>query len=297
MGEYTAIAEGQYGALSREQARGCGLTDGQVDRLVKAGRLCVLFPSVYGVAGSPRTRRQRAMAACLWLGEDAGVSHITAGSLLRLDSCRTVELHLSVLRAVRCRSGEGVIVHRVLSLPRSDLVVVDGIPCTSATRTLLDIAAMVDDETLEVAFESARRMGLTSVSALERRMLELGTRAGVRGLRRLLAHQRDGDPALQFRLEVKTARLLRQSALPVPDRQYAVGAYRIDFAFPHVRVGVECEGFEYHGSRLAWKRDKRRAAWLERQGWRLLYVTWSDVVDRPGEVIERIALALGLRAA
>jgi very-short-patch-repair endonuclease len=56
-------------------------------------------------------------------------------------------------------------------------------------------------------------------------------------------------------------------------------------------IGVECEGFEYHGSRLAWKRDKARTAWLEAQGWRLIFVTWDDVTRFPDRTVQRIEIA------
>ena len=62
-------------------------------------------------------------------------------------------------------------------------------------------------------------------------------------------------------------------------------------------VGVECEGFDYHGGRLVWKRDKRRTAWIEAQGWRLVVVTWDDVTQRPDETTFRIKLALGIPCA
>ena len=55
---------------------------------------------------------------------------------------------------------------------------------------------------------------------------------------------------------------------------------------------VECEGYEVHGNRLAWKRDKRRTAALEELGWRLMFVTWDDVVRHPEQTVERIRLAL-----
>ena len=96
---------------------------------------------------------------------------------------------------------------------------------------------------------------------------------------------------------MKAARLLRSSALPVPVRQYRVGRFRIDFAYPDVRVGDECDGFEHHGNRLAWKRDKRRTAGLEARGWRLVFVAWDDVVGNPNETLDRIAIALADRAA
>jgi very-short-patch-repair endonuclease len=185
-------------------------------------------------------------------------------------------------------------IHRVNSLTLADRTTVDGLPCTSATRTIIECAALLDPEALEVAFESARRMGLTSPRALAQRAESVCCRGrpGSREIRALLAHQRDRDPALQYRLEVKVARLLRTSALPRPTRQFPLGRFRIDFAFVPKRVGIECEGFEYHGNRLTWKRDKRRTAWIEAQGWRLLFVTWDDVTKRPDQTIERIAFAL-----
>ena len=231
------------------------------------------------------------MAATLWLGDDSAVSHLTSGTLLRLDSCKTTELDLSVLRDVR-RRVDGVRIHRVAQLPRIDRVSVDGIPCTSATRTLLDVASVLEEEALEVAFESARRMGLTSPSFLAKRAGDLGTRPGATAIKQLLGHQQPGERSLQYRLEVKMARLLRASALPVFERQFPLGTFRLDFARPELRLGVECEGFEYHGSRLQWKQDKKRTAWIEAQGWRLLFVSWDDVTLEPQQTLDRVALAL-----
>jgi very-short-patch-repair endonuclease len=181
-------------------------------------------------------------------------------------------------------------VHSVRRLDRTERVVVDSIPCTTATRTLIDCAGAMDNEVLDVAFEPARRMGLTSVSALERGITQ--GRCGGTATRRLLAHQRPGERSLQYRLEVKMARLLRGSALPRPARQHRVGRYRIDFAYTRIWVGVECEGYEYHGGRLAWKRDKARTAWLEEQGWRLIFVTWDDVTKKPEQTLQRISGAI-----
>jgi very-short-patch-repair endonuclease len=240
------------------------------------------------------------MAATLWLGDESAISHLTGATLLRLDGCRTTELHASVPRSVRRRAPQpDICIHRVSSLPRSDRVLVDGIPCTSATRTILDCGRVLGSEALEVAFESARRMGLSSVAALHQRAAELGTggRRGSKSLNDLLKNTRPDDPAAQFRLEVKMARLLRESPLPRPVRQHEVGRFHIDFAYPLVRLGIECEGFEYHGDRLSWKRDKRRAAWLEAQGWRIMFVTWDDVTKEPRQTLDRIAIALGSAAA
>jgi very-short-patch-repair endonuclease len=292
-----AKAEVQYGAVSRKQCRTMGMTIGAIDRCVVSGRFEVLFPGVYRMTGSPRTARQRAQAALLWLGDQAALSELTAATILRLDGCRAKGLDLMVPRGVRKRTPD-LVPRRTLWLPRQHVVTVDGLRCTSASRTLVDIAPLLDEEALEVAFESARRMGLTSPRALELAATPVidGGGRGAQKLRKLLEHQQPGGRPLQYKLEVKMARLLRPSGLPRPERQLPVGPYRIDFAFGWLRHGVECEGFDYHGSRLAWKRDKRRTSFIEAQGWSLTFVSWDDVTLRPDETLHRVALALA-RAA
>jgi very-short-patch-repair endonuclease len=293
---FLALMESQYGAGSRAQALECGMTTAMIDRRIAAGRYELLFPGVYRAAGSTRVDRQRALAATLWLGEDALVSHETAAMLLQLERLRTRQLHVSVPRTIRRRQRSNSIrLHRSLTLDRRDRTIVDGIPCTSATRTLLDCASRTDEESLEIAFEHARRMGLTSPRALAQRAADISGsgRAGSSAIRRLLSHQLTGARALESTLEVKAERLIRTSTLPVPARQHSVGRYRLDFAWVPLRRALECEGFEAHGNRLQWKRDRRRTARLERLGWRLMFVTWEDVTRHPAETLDRIALLLG----
>ena len=57
-------------------------------------------------------------------------------------------------------------------------------------------------------------------------------------------------------------------------------------------LALECDGFEWHGDRLAWKRDRRRVAFLEARGWRLIHVTWEDVTHHPVETIQRLGVSL-----
>jgi len=117
-------------------------------------------------------------------------------------------------------------------------------------------------------------------------------RPGSAHVRRLVAAQDPRSRAMESRLEVRLARLLRKSSLPAPERQYRVGRFRLDFAWPSLRVACECDGFEHHGARLAWRRDRRRLAAIEGAGWRILHVTWADVTHEPGLTLDRLTLAL-----
>ncbi len=131
-------------------------------------------------------------------------------------------------------------------------------------------------------------MGLTSVRAVEKALVK--GRAGTGQMRQLLTAV-EARPK-ESRLEVKTARLIRASNLPKPVTQLRVGAYRVDFAWQRLWAICECDGFEWHGNRLQWKRDRRRVAEIEAQGWRIVHVTWDDVTKHPVETLDRLALAL-----
>jgi very-short-patch-repair endonuclease len=292
-----AIAEAQFGVFARQQAADVGLSEYALTRRVIAGRWEALFPGVYRFPGTTRTGRQNAMAAVLWGGSSSAISHTTAARLLRVSSTPVDKLHLTVPTKAGLRSTE-LVLHHSSTLKAIDLVQVDGIRCTSAARTLIDCAASLGDEALEDAFEQARRMGLTSIAALTRRAEELCGRGrpGSARVRRLLTAQVPTDRALESRLEVKLARLLRKSALPAPERQYPVGRFRLDFAWPSLHIGCECDGFEHHGSRLAWKRDRGRLAAIEAAGWRIVHVTWADVTGEPDQTLDRLALALSAAA-
>ena len=97
---------------------------------------------------------------------------------------------------------------------------------------------------------------------------------------------------MESRLEVRAARLLRRHRVKPEARQHAVERFRIDFAWPSRMLGVECDGFEWHGNRLSWKRDRRRIARLETLGWRIVHVTWADVSEHGDETIGRVREAL-----
>ena len=289
MNDELRVAETQYGLLTRRQLRNAGLSEHQIQRRITDQRIERVFPSVYRVVGSVRTWEQRALAACLWLGRNALISHTSAGGLLRLDPIRCDDLHATVPAGER-RGRFGDVLLHASSIPKHERRIVNGVPCTSAARTLLDCAAYLDEEALESALDSARRLGLATVATVRRALVQGGRRPGVLALRRVL-DVAEARPS-ESRLEVKLARLLRGSKLPPSVPQVVVGKYRIDRAWPAKRVGVEADGFQHHGRHLQWKRDRRRVAAIEAQGWRLVHVTWDDVTREPAQTLDRIAQAV-----
>lgn len=61
---------------------------------------------------------------------------------------------------------EGVVVHRVPELHPDDRDVVDGIPVTSVSRTLIDLGEVMDEHELRECFLRAREKGMLDPAKL-----------------------------------------------------------------------------------------------------------------------------------
>ncbi|MGI8632042.1 MAG: hypothetical protein ACR2NA_05770 [Solirubrobacterales bacterium] len=61
----------------------------------------------------------------------------------------------------------GVLVHRVPHLDPADVTVVDGIPVTTVSRTLIDLAEVAGEQELREVFATAEARGLLDLRELE----------------------------------------------------------------------------------------------------------------------------------
>ncbi|MDQ4064839.1 MAG: DUF559 domain-containing protein, partial [Actinomycetota bacterium] len=230
---------------------------------------------------------QQLFGAILWAGEGSAASHRSAAALWQLDGFEEglVEITTSTSR----RTPSGVIAHRS-ELRARDVTRVSDIPVTSPTRTVLDLPSVADEEAVETALDCALRRGLTSIEYLRRKHTERSA-PGRRGARTIsyLLHQRAADTrVLESALETRFLRLLRKEGLPIPQAGYPVGPYRLDFAYPGLRLGIELDGYAFHSARALWTRDLARQNHLVRLGWTLLRFTWEDVTRRPRAVVDEV---------
>lgn len=61
--------------------------------------------------------------------------------------------------------------------------------------------------------------------------------------------------------------------------QHQVGKYRIDFAIPQKKFGIEVDGLAYHNGQDSFIADRRRQRDLEAQGWRIIRFAAKEVMD------------------
>jgi very-short-patch-repair endonuclease len=88
------------------------------------------------------------------------------------------------------------------------------------------------------------------------------------------------------------ARLLVEYRLPVPKAEVDWGPqrrYRLDFAYPLIRLAIEVDGWSAHFTPEQQRWDRRRANSLSRAGWTVLHYDWWEVTYEPERVAKEIA--------
>lgn len=74
-------------------------------------------------------------------------------------------------------------------------------------------------------------------------------------------------------------------ALPSGGKAY------LDFAWPDLRLALEADSYRHHAGRLAWSRDRIRNRQLLSIGWRMVPITWEDMVEAPDELVDMLRQA------
>lgn len=250
---------------------------------MSSGRWRRAARGVYLVEGSPPTWRQRAWVAQLANCPESVLSHLTSGAACDLTTPSLLP-HVTAPRGSATRSGVAV-VHRGAVAP-IDRATVDGLRITTVSRTLVDLASVLDGPSLGEVVDAALCRKLTAPAAV----LAAADRVG--GGRRGLAHLRSTLQVWTEAIEpgsvaeVRLLRLLRELGLTGLVTQHEVhdraGRFvaRLDVASPAHRRGFEYDGVQFHGPR-AWARDERRFQILRDAGWVVHDVSKLDLL--PGE--------------
>ncbi|MFJ8955146.1 LacI family DNA-binding transcriptional regulator [Streptomyces sp. NPDC102381] len=281
-------APAQWGLVTNAQAKQCGVQGVQLLRLERAGSLRSVEHGVYLLTEAPTPEHLRIKVAWLRLEPGASpvqrrdtpasgvVSHRSACELLGLGGRDLppgpVELTLPVRRTTR---DKGVRLHR-LPLGAKDVTVRDGLPVTTAGRTVVDLlrAGAEADHVGRVRAEAVDQ-GLAEVEELAARMVPFlskcgppGTECGEDLLRSLYEHGArrwpftPGRPAQGDTVEPKRA-TVREVARSAGVSHQTVSRYlRGDDGMKPLtreRIGQAAAALNYRPSAAAWSMRTRRS--------------------------------------
>lgn len=280
------------GVIGLEEARRLGVSARALRQQVTAGRLHHPARGVFVDAAAARNPRTALRIAMFLAGEGTVVSHRSAAWLWDLVDQPPGRPTITVT-ATRSVRVPGVIVHRTDRLPPQRRHA--GFLVTEPDRTIVDVAARGTDALIDSLVDRALSRGLVTVAALDHATQPGGHRRGVGSLRRRLSargHLAVPEPSvLESRMGRILRRLAREAGLPdaKPEVAWLDGRYRLDYAWPAVRLAVEVDGFTWHGSVTQMRRDYERRNRLTMVGWIFLIYTWPQVTDEADRVMAEIA--------
>jgi very-short-patch-repair endonuclease len=301
-----ATAARQHGIVTRGQLMAAGLTDDAIwarvraQRLVRVHRCVYRLGSLVGDLCPSRSREMGAVLACSHpcagdapgspvMPGPAAIGHRSALWLLDLLPGRPSGPVHVVMAGGRCRQ-QGIVVHRVATLPATDVEVIDRIPTTTPIRSILDFAADARPRELEQVIARGERRGQLELHALRERVQREDGRRGVVLLRAILA----GPPPAFTRSPAEDGllRLVREAGLPEPRCNVELHGFEVDLYWPRRGVVVEVDGFAHHGSRRPFERDRDRGFDLAARGVEVHRVTWRQITEKPYVVVRRLAAVL-----
>jgi very-short-patch-repair endonuclease len=193
----------------------------------------------------------------------------------------------------------GVVVHRSTGLRLDDIMTRNHIRTVKPLVTALDLGVVLTPMDLAEVLVRARQLKLFDPAAVRTTLGRLARpgRNGIRvcrdALELVMIGDRPADSVLELRFHHGPGRLL-----PPYEYQFEVRVkernYRIDFAYPEVKLAIEVDGLEKRKSLEALQHDARRTTHLVQAGWTVPRFTWPDVKFRPDSVASDV---LGLLRA
>ena len=181
------------GIIRRREAIAHGFTDEELWRGRRRGELVSIGHGAYAEADTyaplDATARHRLAVAAVAARttNGAAVSHASAAVLHGLDTWNLDfdRVHLTVSR----RSGGKIGARRTLHAARlrpDEVTDVGGLPVTTVTRTVIDLACTVGFEEAVVVGDHAIRSGATTPDDLQRALEQARGRTGISGARRVV---------------------------------------------------------------------------------------------------------------
>jgi hypothetical protein len=283
------------GLILRERALNEGVDPDQIMKALRTGRIRRVQRCVYVRRTQEVDPLALARAAVLSSGvADAVASHRTAARAhgIVVPDGKWPE-HVTVARNERRIRRRELICHGQ-ALAQGDVELRDGVPITTAVRSLLDMSAEAPRLSAVWAIDDAIRRGVVSTRQLA---MSLSARPGGRGDGVIKLRVAESDGRAESVLETAGRLALKDAGVMLPAVQHEVFdggelVARLDAAYPDFRLGIEFDGVAVHGAPRALYRDRQRQNRLLHLGWKLLRFTWWDVVHDPAGFVAAVRRGL-----
>jgi very-short-patch-repair endonuclease len=298
MNALIAYALRHDGVFTTADARECGVTHRMLERRNQRGEIIRIHRGVYRFAHVPVTPMQRVRAALAMTNGKVVASHSSAAMLLGLSdvSLATPEMTVTTRRG-HVPQRVGVRVHTSRDLPTQDQTHVRGFPCTTGSRTLIDLCPRYADVVNIQRADHAICAGIAARGTLHTRATALSNgRQRVRALAEITAP--DADGTFWSALERAFGTNIRRYELPIPEYNapfdIAGRRYYADAFWQCGGLVAELHGLAFHAHPADRADDDERMNALTSTGLRVLVFRWNHVMHEFDHVANTIHRALSI---
>jgi very-short-patch-repair endonuclease len=238
-----------------------------------------LLPGIYVLAAVEVDLKLRSLAAAVAVRGRGVLGGVSAAELLGASCGAKGAPAEVVVPGHRMRSTPALRVRAAL-LGTDEVTAVKGVPVTTPLVTALHLACRTPIVEAIVAVDALSfRHGFAPEA-----VLRLGSRhLGARGSGQLHEVVRRANRLAESPMETRIRVAIEDAGLVVPVLQHQVGPYRLDMAYPGIKLAIEYDGREHLTPERALK-DLRREAYLVARGWRILRFRAAEVMLRPNLV-------------
>lgn len=281
-GQIAAVAETQHGVVAHAQLMGIGLSPEAIKRRVAAGRLHRLHRGVYAVGHKVLSIRGHWMAAVLFCGPNAVLSHWSAAALWGFRGHGSGLIHIT--SPSKAKSRGTIRRHRALLRP-DEVTKHDGIPVTTVPRTNLDLAAASDAHVVESCLRQCEYLRLYDSLSLWDLLERYPGHRGNRAARTALGRLGEMPGETEEGLEERFLAFLDEYELPRPELNAWLEArghrYKVDCLWRPQRLIAELDSWQAHGTRSAFRTDKSRDRRLLLAGYVTTRIADSHLTHEP----------------
>ena len=226
------------------------------------------------------------MGAVLASGDGAVLSHQSATGLWGIWGSGAGETHVTLPRKTRSQRS----IHRHFSmLPDDERTVLAGIPTTSAARAVLDLASAKGAAAAESALREMEYLQIYGPVSLPALLERYPRHKGTPIVRACLERLAD-DPGGRIRSDLEEAFLpfLDAHQIRRPRLNFWLSIdddrFQVDCLWPDAKLIGELDGFKSHGTKRAFRKDRRRDRRLGAHGFHVVRITEDQLLAEADEV-------------
>ena len=289
--------------FTRHSELGVRLGRRHVNTLLADGALTQPLRGVYVLGELADDLESRAAAVAQALPPGAALCRGTAAWLFGIGDVRgpglvptPADVECVVATAATPVRRSGLRCYQALLGPE-DLVLVQGLWCTTPERTAADLARWLPRPMGLAALDAFAHRQLIDLDLVQMQLERAIGHPGVavaRGLLPLVEPDTESFGESWLRLRITDAGFPRPQAQVWVRDLHGHPVYRLDLAFPSLRIGLEYDGFQDHGSSANVSKDDVRRDRLRREfGWQVMGFHRGHVLGQQLHVERAVGELLG----